>query len=67
MRGNPQAASARLLAVVPRPRWSARLEQAREGRIRARQERLEVIARLNEQARRARRSGEYVSDLWPYR
>ena len=63
MRGNPQAASARLLAVAPARRWSARLVRAQERRSRAQVEALEVRERLRAEERRSRRSGEYVPDL----
>ncbi|HYB28961.1 MAG TPA: hypothetical protein VEF89_20280 [Solirubrobacteraceae bacterium] len=60
MRGEPQAASARLPAVAPARTWSTRLEQIKERRRRRREEELEVIARLQAQERHARRTGEYV-------
>ncbi len=63
MRGNPQAASARLLAVAPTRRWSAWLVRAQERRSRTQVEALEVIERLRAEERRGRRSGEYVPDL----
>ena len=63
MRGNPQAASARLLAVAPARRWSAWLVRAQERRSRTQVEALEMIERLRAEERRSRRSGEYVPDL----
>lgn len=63
MRGNPQAAGARLLAVAPARRWSAMLVRAQERRSRAQLEALEVRERLRSEERRNRRSGEYVADL----
>lgn len=63
MRGNPQAANARLLAVVPGRRWSTWLEDTREKRRRAAFERLELIERLAFERRRATRSGEPAPDL----
>jgi hypothetical protein len=66
MRGNPQAASLRLRAAVPARRWSAWLEQAQETRRRARLERAEVIARLQADERRARRSGGHSPKLRPW-
>jgi hypothetical protein len=63
MRGNPQAVSARLLAVAPARRWSAMLVRAQERRSRAQLEALEVIERLRAEERRSRRAGEYVANL----
>jgi hypothetical protein len=63
MRGQPQAASARLLAAVPGRRWSTWLEDTRQRRRLESAERLEIIARLAEEQRRARRAGEYRIDL----
>ena len=63
MRGDPQAANARLLAVVPGGRWAAWLEHARQRRRRDKEEELEVIVRLEAERRRARRAGEYGPDL----
>ena len=61
MRGNPQAASARLPARAPAPArpWLARLEQSKEKRRLRREERLEIIARLQDEERRARRPRRY--------
>jgi len=62
MRGDPQAAGARLLAVLPGRRWSswsASLE--RKPRIAA-EERIEIIERLQAEERAARRSGRYVAE-----
>ncbi|HEY4828783.1 MAG TPA: hypothetical protein VIH85_18570 [Solirubrobacteraceae bacterium] len=59
MRGDPQAASARLPAVAPARDRLARLEQIKERRRQRRQERLEVIVRLQAEDRRARRTGSY--------
>ncbi len=62
MRGNPQAVSSRLLAVVPgrrRSSWSA--PARRRPRLTA-EERIEVIERLEAQERAARRSGRYVAE-----
>jgi hypothetical protein len=61
MRGDPQAASARLPGRVPARAWSAWLEQTKETRRRRREERLEVIVRMQAEERRARRSGRYVA------
>ena len=59
MRGDPQAASARLPSVMPaRDRW-VRLERIKERRRQRREERLEVIVRLQAEERRARRTGAY--------
>ena len=63
MRGQPQAASARLPAALPGRRWSTWLEQIADRRRRAREARLETIERLEAEQRRARRSGEYAPDL----
>ncbi|MBV9336468.1 MAG: hypothetical protein JO243_11295 [Solirubrobacterales bacterium] len=63
MRGQPQAASARLPATLPGRRWSPWLEQTSARRRRAREERLETIERLEAEHRRARRTGEYAPDL----
>lgn len=57
MRGNPQVATARLRSVVPARGWPARLEQVKQRRIQRRDERLEVIVRLQHEQRRARRAG----------
>jgi hypothetical protein len=62
MRGNPQAASTRLLAAVPGRRWSTWLEEYREKRRRSAFERLELLERLAFERRRAARSGEYRAD-----
>lgn len=66
MRGNPQAASARLLAVAPARRWSAWLVRTQERRSRAQIDRLEVTERLRAEERRSRRSGEYVPQVRPW-
>jgi hypothetical protein len=60
MRGDPQVARARLPLVVPARTWSTRLEQIKERRRERRDERLEVIARLQAEERRARRAGARV-------
>ena len=60
MRGNPQAASARLLAVAPARRWSAWLAQARQRRSEAQLEALVVAERMRAEERRARQSGVYA-------
>jgi hypothetical protein len=60
MRGEPQAASARLPARAPARTWSVRLEQIKERRRRRREEELEVTARLQAQERQARRAETYV-------
>lgn len=67
MRGNPQVASLRPRAVAPARRWSAWLAQAQENRRTARLERVEVIARVQADARRARQRGEYRPELRPWR
>ena len=59
MRGNSQAASARLRPDTPARRWSAWLTRTREERSRTRMERLETIARMQDEARRAGRAGAY--------
>jgi hypothetical protein len=60
MRGDPQAAGARLLAVLPVrwPSWFTPVE--RKPRVTA-EERIETIARLQAEERAARRSGQYVA------
>ena len=63
MRGNPQAASARLPAAARARRWSLQREQWLERRRQARMERLEMIERLRSEERRARRSGAYRPEL----
>ena len=55
MRGNPQAARARLPLALPGRSWSAWREDVREKRLRAARERLEVIERLQAEQRRAAR------------
>jgi hypothetical protein len=59
MRGNSQAASARLRADTPAQRWTAWLTRTREQRRRTRMERLETIARMQAEARHAQRAGSY--------
>jgi hypothetical protein len=66
MRGNSQAASARLRATAPARRRSAWLIRAQAKRRWALLEQLETIARLEDEARRARRSGEYAPTLRPW-
>ena len=63
MRGQPQAASARLPAALPGRRWSTWLEETSQRRRRAREARFETIERLGAEQRRARRTGEYAPDL----
>jgi hypothetical protein len=66
MRGNSQTASARLRATTPSRRRSAWLMRAQAKRRWALLEQLETIARLEDEARRARRSGEYAPRLRPW-
>jgi hypothetical protein len=66
MRGNSQAASTRLRATTPARRRSAWLARAQARRRWALLEQLETIARLEAEARHARRSGEYVPKLRPW-
>jgi len=66
MRGNSQAASARLRATTPARRGSAWLIRAQAKRRWALLEQLETIARLEHEARRTRRSGEYEPKLRPW-
>jgi hypothetical protein len=62
MRGDPQAAGARLLAVLPGRRWSSWSEPIeRRPRVTAK-ERIQTIARLEAEERAARRSGRYVAE-----
>jgi hypothetical protein len=62
MRGDPQAAGARLLAVLPGRRWSSPAAPIqRKPRVTA-EERIETIERLDREARAARRSGQYVAE-----
>lgn len=64
MRGDPQAVSSRLLAVLPgRQRASSPSRASRKPRLTP-EERIEVIERLEAQERAARRSGRYVSEAW---
>jgi len=66
MRGNSQAASARLRATTPargRSTWLARAQAKRRWAL---LERLETIARLEAEQRRALRSGEYTPKLRPW-
>jgi len=53
MRGDPQAASARLQSAVPAGRWSARLEQVKQWRRERRLERAEMIVRMEAEPRSA--------------
>jgi hypothetical protein len=66
MRGNPQAASARLPAAARARRWSLQREQWLERRRQARIERLETIERLRAEERRARRTGANRPELRPW-
>jgi hypothetical protein len=66
MRGNSQAASARLRATTPARRQPAWLVRAQAKRRWAMLEQLETIARLEAETRRARRSGEYAPKLRPW-
>jgi hypothetical protein len=66
MRGNSQAASARLRAIAPARRRSAWLVRAQAKRRWAMLEQLETIARLEAEARRARQKGEYTPKLRPW-
>ena len=66
MRGNPQAASARLPARAPARRWPVRLAQAKERRRLARIEALEVTERLRAEQRRSRRYAEYGPKTRPW-
>jgi hypothetical protein len=66
VRGISQTASARLRATTPARRRSARLIRAQAERRWALLEQLETIARLEAEARRARRSGEYSPKLRPW-
>ena len=62
MRGDPQAVSSRLLAVLPGRRWaswSASVE--RKPRVTA-EKRIATIERLAAEERAARRSGRYVAE-----
>jgi hypothetical protein len=63
MRGDSQAITGRPLTVSPGKRWSAWIEPMSERRRRDRQERLETIAWLGAERRRALRAGEYAPDL----
>jgi hypothetical protein len=59
MRGDPQAAGARLLAVLPGRRWSSRpVPSDRRPRLTP-EERIETIARLEAEERAARHTGRY--------
>jgi hypothetical protein len=66
MRGNSQTASARLRATTPAQRRSTWLIRAQAKRRWALLERLETIARLEHEARRARQKGEYTPKLRPW-
>jgi hypothetical protein len=62
MRGDPQAVSSRLLAVLPGGRWPSRpVRASRRPRVTP-EERLEIIERLEAQERAALRSGRYVAE-----
>jgi hypothetical protein len=62
MRGVPQAAGARLLAVLPGRRWPSWSEPVqRKPRVTA-EERIAAIQRLQAEERAARRSGRYVAE-----
>ncbi|MBV9196502.1 MAG: hypothetical protein JO168_20385 [Solirubrobacterales bacterium] len=63
MRGEPRAVDARLSPAFRRGRRSSWRTTLRRGRrAAAKAQRVEVIARLAEQERRARRAGEYISE-----
>jgi hypothetical protein len=66
MRGNSQTASARLRATTPARRRSTWLIRAQAKRRWAMLERLETIARLEAEQRRALQKGEYVPKLRPW-
>ena len=66
MRGNPQAASARLPARASGRRWPAWLAQAQERRSRARIEALEITEQLRAEQRRSQRSAEYAPKMHPW-
>lgn len=66
MRGNSQAARARLRATTPARRESTWLARAQAKRRWAMLERLETIARLEADARRKQRSGEHSPKLRPW-
>jgi len=60
MRGESQATSIRSWPLVSRQSWSSWITEARGRRHALRTERLETIARLEAEQRRAQRSGEYL-------
>jgi hypothetical protein len=62
MRGDPQAVSSRLLAVLPGRRWSSRPPSVSRGPRLTPEERIEMIHRLQAEERAARRSGRYVAE-----
>ncbi|HUJ34494.1 MAG TPA: hypothetical protein VLW51_04740 [Solirubrobacteraceae bacterium] len=62
MRGQPQAAGARLLAVLPGRRWSSWSSPIEQKPPVTAEERIETIARLQAEERAARRSGRYVAE-----
>ena len=62
MRGDPQAVSSRLLAVLPGRRWASwSVSVERKPRVTA-EERIATIERLAAEERAARRSGRYVAE-----
>jgi hypothetical protein len=63
MRGQLQAASARLPAARARRRWSAWLIETRRRRRLLQAERLETIERMRREERQARRSGDHAPNL----
>ena len=62
MRGDLRAVSIRSRPRIPRLDWSSRIMSLRRSRQRSRQERLEVIERLDRIERSLRRAGEHVPD-----
>jgi hypothetical protein len=64
MRGDPQAVGARLLAVLPGRRWSARSAPVNRRPRLTPEERLEIVQRLRAEERAARRSGPHAADAW---
>jgi hypothetical protein len=61
MRGDPQAVSARLLAVLPGRRWSSRPAPSERRPRLTPEERIAITARLEAEERAARRYGRDVT------
>jgi hypothetical protein len=70
MRGDPRTMSLRSSVVVPSRGWSTWIRRPARWPRRSREDKVELIARLDREERRRRQTGEYVPDLrmlWRWR